>query len=363
MIDRACPVCDGVRREKLYSYTLTNGLNQTVYACSCGMLYSTNPSSADYSNTAVYTAPNAIGSGTTEADRNRLSGIVDALIAAGIPKNSSILDVGCAQGGLLDVLRDRGYLETHGMDPSLSCVAASLERGHFAYQGLLSDDSLKYDVIILSHVLEHIENLQEALSDILRRLKYGGKVYIEVPDASRYGRFGLPFLDFNSEHINHFDACSLKHALEGAGLFGGIVQEKTFLLADGSRYPSIWIITSRAKTVINVSSFIEKSTETLEKSKRKLLEHLVGYPDVIVWGAGEYLSHVLPLLETKRIVQLIDRNPALWGSRITEVEVESPASIKKDIPIVVAAIVAAPAIKRDIEAAGLENLVITVEVE
>ncbi len=357
---RLCPLCSSDNREKLYEYTLSNGSQQTVYACCCGMVYATNPQSTNYSANSLYMAPNAIGSGGTEADRMRLDGIVDTLVGAGISKSARIIDIGCAQGGLLDALKLRGYTNIVGMDPDIACVKAANARGHDAFVGTLGYQGGKYDLIILSHVLEHIEDVCSAFTGILKLLEPGGRVYIEVPDADRYYQFSLPFLDFNSEHINHFGMASLEKALNRNGLIATKLQAKNIQLTNGSAYPAIWTLAERRMSTQLMYGFIRQSITQLAQSEARILSELKGFPNVIVWGAGEYLCHIMPMLRTKRVVQIIDRNPALQGREMYGLKVESPDAARTDCPIIIAAIVAAKSIKADIEARQLKNIVVEV---
>ena len=251
------------------------------------------------------------------------------------------MDFGCAQGGLLDELKKEGYTNLCGFDLSPQCTEVIKEKGYRAPK------FERFDLIILSHVLEHVENPQELLWAILGQLGPNGQLYIEVPDAQRYA---IPFLDFNSEHINHFDACSLKKMLESVGLFGGMVQERTIQLANGADYPVLWTLASRSRTVIRMHNFVKQS-----QAKMKI--ELDG--EVILWGVGEYLAHVLPLIKVP-IAQIIDSNTT---GIINGITVQKPDEIKAECPILITALIAAPAIKKQIAAMGLKNRVIEMRFE
>lgn len=334
---RLCPICNDVSHELIYRYTTTFAGEQEIYACYCGMIYASS-SAVDYTH-SQYARPGGTGSG--EGDKARLESTA-SLIAKMVSKDASILDFGCAQGGLLDALREKGYANLCGFDLSPQCMEIVKQKG---YRSLKFE---QFDLIILSHVLEHIEHIHAVLINVLDHLKPSGQVYIEVPDAQRYA---IPFLDFNSEHINHFDACSLKKALEQVGLFGGMVQERTIQLANGADYPVLWTLASRSRTVIRMYEFVKQSQAKLAKL---MLEDAV-----ILWGAGEYLAHILPLVKVP-IAQIIDSN--MIGI-IDGFKVQKPDEIYSDLPILITALVAAPAIKKQIAAMGLKNRVIEMRFE
>ena len=89
-----------------------------------------------------------------------------------------------------------------------------------AVAGSFLDDDLglgAFDLVVLSHVLEHVADLGGAASALSRLVAPDGMVYVEVPDAAHYcDHLVAPFHDFNTEHINHFsltllDALLVRH--------------------------------------------------------------------------------------------------------------------------------------------------------
>ena len=78
---------------------------------------------------------------------------------------------------------------------------------------------LRADLLVYSHVVEHVVDLPALLQSARERLAPEGVLYVEVPDASRYGEHtGNPYQDLYLEHVNHLDSSSLA-ALFGAGGF------------------------------------------------------------------------------------------------------------------------------------------------
>ncbi len=109
---------------------------------------------------------------------------------------------------MLDHLRRLGFTRLVGIDPSSACVANTMKRGIEAHPGTFGamESAIGlFDCIVVSHVLEHVQDLAEACDFLVSHLTDGGILYAEVPDGSRYGEFLFaPFQDFNTEHINHF---------------------------------------------------------------------------------------------------------------------------------------------------------------
>src|SRR5208282_2668417 len=83
----------------------------------------------------------ATGGGLSPYDAARLA-TTAADIARVLPSRAaSILDAGCATGGLLTALREQGFTAVAGLDPSPRCAAACRERGFEAYVGSISSSS------------------------------------------------------------------------------------------------------------------------------------------------------------------------------------------------------------------------------
>ncbi|HEV8144660.1 MAG TPA: class I SAM-dependent methyltransferase [Methylomirabilota bacterium] len=107
-----------------------------------------------------------------------------------------VLDVGCGDGMLAEILFGSGGRVTYGLDPDRAVLAQARERG--AYRLLLNATG---DAIPLADgacgsaysnsVLEHIEHLEPTLREIRRVLRDGGELLVTVP-TDRYERYFLP---------------------------------------------------------------------------------------------------------------------------------------------------------------------------
>ena len=77
------------------------------------------------------------------------------------------------------------------------------------------------DVVVLSHILEHLEEPSAVLRDVVRLCKF---VYVEVPDfesqtSNEFRRLlGRPLIFSDLDHIWEFDRREITELLEGAGL-------------------------------------------------------------------------------------------------------------------------------------------------
>jgi SAM-dependent methyltransferase len=106
---------------------------------------------------------------------------------------ATVLDVGCGTGTLLTAPLAERFPGTrfHGVDPDPATIAFAqdhhrLENLTFGAPDVLDPDA-RFDVIIASEVLEHVEDPLAFLALLRRRLNPGGRVLITVPNG--YGPF------------------------------------------------------------------------------------------------------------------------------------------------------------------------------
>jgi Methyltransferase domain len=97
----------------------------------------------------------------------------------------TIVDVGSGHGTLMKMLKDNGYQKISGMDIDKKCVEMSSRFGTCVHAGVDEIDTViheKKDVIILAHVLEHLENPRLSLEKIKKKCAY---LILIVPNPSR----------------------------------------------------------------------------------------------------------------------------------------------------------------------------------
>jgi 2-polyprenyl-3-methyl-5-hydroxy-6-metoxy-1,4-benzoquinol methylase len=105
-------------------------------------------------------------------------------------KHGRLLDIGFGSGAFLDAAHAIGW-EVIGIDPDAEAVSNALKRGLNVYQGdlgVLAGESNAFDVITLSHVIEHVHKPIPVLEACYRLLKPGGKLWLETPNIDSLGR-------------------------------------------------------------------------------------------------------------------------------------------------------------------------------
>jgi SAM-dependent methyltransferase len=208
-----------------------------------------------------------------------VAAIIDQLAPS---RGIRILDVGCATGGLLALLKERGYGHVWGLDPSPMCAAAArrlygievitgslaeLQRGGAAVRGWGATAGLsssarstggqatrgthqeeicsrlsrhEFELVILSGVLEHIREVRWALGVLANVLAESGLMFVSVPDATRFAaEEDAPLQQFSTEHINFFSPVSLDNAMQAAGFVPRLSRQNAYPQEHGTVMPVV----------------------------------------------------------------------------------------------------------------------------
>ena len=130
-------------------------------------------------------------------------------------ENKKYLDIGCGTGHWLRYLATNGMLTGYGIDASAECVKIGQSLGiEIQHRDLLEIDE-KFDVLFMSHLIEHVPDPDRYIAHCAKILNQGGALLIETPVfgpvAEAYKekwRFLMPV-----EHLNLFSVRALKALL------------------------------------------------------------------------------------------------------------------------------------------------------
>lgn len=137
-----------------------------------------------------------------------------------IPNGSRLLDLGCGYNGdLLTSLKD--YIrEGGGIDLSVN-PKSNLKQGRVDAQLPFADKS--FDVVTALAIIEHVNDPEMMLSEILRVLKPSGMVLITTPSMAGklplelMAKLGIISREEISDHKRYYTRQSLILALKNAG--------------------------------------------------------------------------------------------------------------------------------------------------
>ncbi len=316
---RPCPLCGsgvgkllGNLRFEVFDGSPVVGAFSMVACDECGFgFYDTPSTQADfdryYEENVYYYTAESTGSGGSRPEELRRFDAAAQRLAPHLPGTEAVVfDIGCGKGGLLGVLAAHGYSRLYGVDMLPACVEHIRSKGFAAGLGSALNipfPEVRADMLIYSHIIEHVTDLRSLLAVAGEKLNDGGVVFAEIPDASRYGEYsGLPFRDLYLEHVNHMDGESLTSLFRSGGFH--LLESGRSLLETGTgdRVPCAWGIFRKGRggeRAPGVSRDLESRLEdylswsTNHSVLKKLGELADSRTPLTIWGVSQYAMLLL----------------------------------------------------------------------
>src|SRR5450830_1641425 len=302
---RPCPVCGNTEAHALKTLSLPQASGSPLpggyrlMACqACDLVFAETPAPQSaydlyYQRCAKYGGPTGTGAGLHSADQARLEQLADRLRSCLPRPQARVLDLGCGAGGLLAVLQARGLTQVEGLDPDPSAVQAGQARGLRLREGLIHEAATRcagerYDLIVLSHVAEHLRDLRS------------------LPDLARL--------------------------LAPAGLQLHSAEAVSLTLSDGGHYPALAVVAGQG-----AAPPVSAQPSTVRAVQRYLADcaqgaTLVPQPPlpaqgpVLAWGAGSWAQRLLGQgqLPRDRLVAFLDNDPNKQGLQLDGLPIVPP---------------------------------------
>lgn len=309
---RPCPVCKSNKYKLIMKqkFTIPDQWkipnNLSLKSCTkCSMAYLDAQSASqkiydDYYNAGQFSF---VGKNDLEST-DRLQSLARAIQQTCDPEKR-ILDIGGEDGYLKDILTSQGFYNVE------TCGPKSKISGHF-------------DLLVMSHLVEHIYDMDGFFRHYQPHIKPFTRVIVEIPTWTEYpsAEEGWREYDFNLIHLNKFRPSDLVRMFSR---FNFTCEKKQDL-------PNV----RRFKCFRYQGYYTGPSN----------------YP-VIVWGLSD---DVLSLVGNWNVKQYVDRSPVYRGSTINGVPILD--HVTSNDPIVIGAIHSKEAIRAEIKAAGLKNEVL-----
>jgi SAM-dependent methyltransferase len=245
-----CPLCNA-KEWKVLS-TPGNWIGQNVFGRLHGMLglvrcrncrlIFTNPRPSserlrEFYSGDDYCCHDATSSASVGAKAEFILKRISDLLPSNLPRN--LLDFGAGGGGFLAHASKSGW-EVRGFEPGKRGLDNCRQAGLEATDKLEELLALKFSVITLHHVFEHLPNPADVLSKIRGLIAPGGLLFVEVPNVnSLRAKIALPFFSqrFRIDeryrafpiHLMYYNEATLRRILHS----GGWRPIKTFTLGIG----------------------------------------------------------------------------------------------------------------------------------
>jgi len=351
MEERTCFICGSIDGEcfKVEKWPVTGLGNLKIgfRICSgCGMvlqdpIVDQKLMRLYYKETSNYTNPGRHGLPSTRKIRavdSQLEIVNRYVKDAGVA-----FQVGCSDGYTMYRFRESGW-NVEGLDPSPSAARIAQQKYDLNLSvGFFEEfhSNSKYDLIILTHIIEHIYDPRLFLQKVVSLLKPAGRVLIEIPVLVDPDRWPPGYFTF--EHVNYFSETSLMNLFMLTNLIP--VGPSEIDLA-GDIYPVIRCLVKLdnkdgESELVSALSNVQNICHQFFERERKIWKHIDGllrsqlasFEKVIIWGAGIHTSQLLSctgIEDYGSIEFIVDSDEQKWGEKLKNYDVKSPKEIPWD---------------------------------
>jgi len=231
--------------------------------------------------------------------------------------HKTALEIGCANGYLLEYLKTKGFTDLVGIDPSLETnyeLNGITYMKKFACAGLALNK--KFDLILSISAFEHIKNINSIMKFVSNHLEHDGELFFLVPNCQRQLEKGDPAV-FLHEHVHCYTVSSLQTLLKKNGFKINElkdVQGAYFVYAQkgkGSNVPpKINLYTSYSSKIDSTLSYISE---------------IANNSSVAFHGACNSLNNILGWSDINNDFGLFDNDEMKVGKKFFRKEVRFPS--------------------------------------
>jgi SAM-dependent methyltransferase len=222
----ACPICNGTQFKSIMvckDHTVSHETFSLMECNKCLFTF-TNPRPAIDQLENYYLSDNYI------SHTNKATGLIDKIylqarkytlrkklkLLNNISNEKRVLDYGCGTGAFLNYCKNNGWA-IGGIEPATKARTQAIQLTQADIVPSISEIKGTYGVITLWHVLEHIPDFKEKLTQIKQLLSTEGKLVIAVPnlksyDAHHYKEYWAAY-DV-PRHLWHFSQTDMQSVLE-----------------------------------------------------------------------------------------------------------------------------------------------------
>lgn len=307
-----CNLCESTNVDELCLKDRDGGYLRTVICKECGLIWSDPRPTEEELKEYYANKYRREYKGIYEPKRKhiyrdaRWAKIRIGLIRDIFRKDQRMLDIGSGSGVYVSVLRKLGY-DAHGIEPDVGHATYSRDvmglpvRNCYA-EDLESDE--RYDVISISHVLEHMTDPCGKLAQISKHLTKDGFFVVDVPNAEDLKQD--PHNRYHKAHVYTYNP----ETMEGLGRKAGLKVYKK-IVAPRKKNGNITIIFQKDDNPVEFDPRIpgnyEKITRVLD-AHTELKHYLTLAPYLkFVHNIFKFAREQLVVRNKKDLDQIIDQ--------------------------------------------------------
>ena len=237
----------------------------------------------------------------------------------------AIVEIGCGDGFMLDLMVRNGVHQATGYDPSMAGIETPFTKRkgirivpEYFHAGQLESG---FDAILCRHVLEHLDEPMAFLKELRSAIgKCSATLYLEVPNAD-WMLETVSMWDVIYEHVTYWTAPAMECALRRSGFeplsiragYGG-----QFLMAEAR--PSVADPDWLPEELPHRSSVARHFGAAADSSLKEWNDRLSTLPGrAVIWGAGSKgitFANALDSSAQDKLAALVDLNPRKHGKFI-----------------------------------------------
>ena len=194
-------------------------------------------------------------------------------------KKIDLLEIGCGAGGILAFFQSK-KCEVIGVDYENDHLQYAREKNiktFSNYEGI----NKKFDLIILSHVLEHLVDIEYILNKCKSLLKSDGFIYVEVPSIESISKhYDYEITNFlHIAHVTHFTKNTFINFLNLKGFSIKFIDDNIHAVIYPNKSSDIivnnYTNTKKILKIIEIKKFIFLPIENILKMVKKIIKKII----------------------------------------------------------------------------------------
>lgn len=225
--------------------------------------------------------------------------------------NDKIVEIGCSEGYLLYKLRELGFKNLVGVEPSPQAdigISYGLNIIKSYYDGSIFLEG-SVDCFVMSHVFEHFEDPFSILRFIKHQLSEMGKIIIEVPY----------FTGFYHKHLFFYNISFLQRLFRDVGLkivYGEISNDALRIIAVHRERDIYADFELENETLDYIQKKAFDEYNTFKENVKKINDYFKSVSNLVWWGAGSssviLINQLEPEIINQRDILVVDGDKNKW---------------------------------------------------
>ena len=207
--------------------------------------------------------------------------------------NKKVCEIGAFDGLLLNIFKKNGC-DVYGYELNDNARLYAKNKYDIDLKPNFLESEEKYDIIMLSHVIEHFKNPFDVLIKIKNMLKDNGYLYIEVPKSPNKNQCSYDILMryLSTEHIVNFNIENLKMFVKKADLNIIECQYSNYSVSRYNTNLRANILEGSIPSLINLFSFSLFALKTFVTPSSIFINY---YDNNNLWSYGENIRIIAQL--------------------------------------------------------------------